>query len=144
MKIKTILLAEDNKFDAELTQKALAESNLANNLVTVSDGVEVLDYLRYEGKFKDREHGNPAVILLDIKMPRLDGIETLQVIRTDPKLKMIPVVILSSSREEQDLIRSYALGVNGYVVKPVDFKQFVEAVKSLGVFWVLINEQPPS
>jgi len=143
MKIKTILLAEDNKFDAELTQKALSEFNLGNNLVTVGDGVEVLDYLRCEGKYKDREAGNPAVILLDIKMPRLDGIETLQTIRTDPKFKMIPVVILSSSREEQDLIRSYSLGVNGYVVKPVDFKQFVEAVRTLGVFWVLINEQPP-
>lgn len=143
MLIKTILLAEDNKFDTELTLNALGEYNLANNVVTVADGVEVMDFLRREGRFKDREAGNPAVILLDIKMPRMDGIDTLQAIRSDPALKTIPVVMLTSSREEQDLMRSYSLGVNGYVVKPVDFKQFIEAVKYLGVFWVLINEQPP-
>ena len=144
MKIKTILLAEDNQFDAELTLKALGEYNLANNVVIVVDGVEVMDYLRQEGRFKDREAGNPAVILLDIKMPRMDGIDTLKAIRSDSSLKTIPVVMLTSSREEQDLMRSYSLGVNGYVVKPVDFKQFVESVKFLGVFWALINEQPPS
>jgi len=144
MLIKTILLAEDNKFDKELTLKALGEYNLANNVVAVADGVEVMDFLRREGRFKDREAGNPAVILLDIKMPRMDGIDTLQAIRADPALKTIPVVMLTTSREEQDLMRSYSLGVNGYVVKPVDFKQFIEAVKYLGVFWALINEQPPS
>ena len=144
MKIKTILLAEDNQFDAELTLKALGEYNLANNVVIVNDGVEVMNYLRQEDQYKERKPGNPAVILLDIKMPRMDGNDTLEAIRSDPRFKMIPVVMLTSSREEQDLLRSYSLGVNGYVVKPVDFKQFVEAVKYLGVFWVLINEQPSS
>ena len=144
MKIKTILLAEDNQFDAELTLKALGEYNLANNVVIVNDGVEVMNYLRQTDRFKGRKPGNPAIILLDIKMPRMDGLDTLEAIRLDPMFKLIPVIMLTSSREEQDLIRSYSLGVNGYVVKPVDFKQFVDAVKYLGVFWVLINEQPSS
>jgi CheY-like chemotaxis protein len=141
--LKTILLAEDNPNDVELTIAALTEQNLANRVVVVQDGVEVIEYLRYEGKYKQRKKENPAVLLLDIKMPRMDGIEVLQIIRTDPALKMIPVVMLTSSREEPDLKTCYHLGVNAYVVKPVDFKDFFEAVKRLGVFWALINELPP-
>ena len=141
--LKTILLAEDNPNDVELTLAALTEQNLANRVVVVNDGVEVVEYLRYKGKFELRKKGNPAVILLDIKMPRMDGIEVLQIIRNDPALKMIPVVMLTSSREEPDLKLCYELGVNAYVVKPVDFKDFFDAVKQLGVFWALINELPP-
>ena len=143
LSLKTILLAEDNPMDVELTLEALADHNLANNVITVNDGVETIEYLRREGKFKSRPEGLPAVLLLDIKMPRMDGIEVLQVIRNDPKLKFLPVVILSSSREEQDLMRSYELGVNAYVVKPVDFHDFIEAIKQVGVFWAIINELPP-
>jgi CheY-like chemotaxis protein len=141
--LKTILLAEDNPKDVELTLEAMAENNLANPMVAVRDGVEVIEYLRCEGKFSGRNDGNPAFILLDIKMPRMDGIEVLTIIRGDAKLKMIPVVILTSSREEQDLIRSYNLGVNAYVVKPVDFTEFIAAVKQIGVFWAILNEVPP-
>ena len=143
MELKTILYAEDNPKDVELTLEALTDHNLANNVIIVRDGVETLDYLKCEGKYKKRKPGNPAVLLLDIKMPRMDGIEVLQAIRSDPKFKKIPVVMLTSSREEQDLIKSYELGVNAYVVKPVDFKDFIEAVKHVGVFWALINEVPP-
>jgi CheY-like chemotaxis protein len=121
----------------------LSEDNLANHIITVKDGVEAMDYLRCEGKFKQRNRGNPAVLLLDIKMPRMDGIEVLKAIRSDSKLKMLPVVMLTSSREESDLINSYKLGVNAYVVKPVDFKNFMHAVKQTGVFWALLNELPP-
>ena len=126
MELKTILLAEDNPKDVELTLEAMAEYNLANHVVVVNDGVQALEYLRYQGKYKDRKKGSPAVILLDIKMPRMDGIEVLQAIRMDPVLKMLPVVMLTSSREEQDLLRTYSLGVNAYVVKPVNFKEFIE------------------
>jgi CheY-like chemotaxis protein len=140
--LKTILLAEDNPKDVELTLEALSDHNLVNNVIVVRDGVEALEYLRCEGKFKLRNPGNPAVILLDIKMPRMDGIEVLQVIRKDDKFKIIPVVMLTSSREEPDLKKCYELGVNAYVVKPVDFKNFIEAVKHLGVFWALLNELP--
>ena len=143
IELRTILLAEDNPKDVELTLEALTEHNLANRLTVVKDGVEVMEYLKREGKFKMRRPGNPAILLLDIKMPRMDGIEVLRTIRTDPALKMLPVVILTSSREEQDLIRSYELGVNAYVVKPVDFKEFMEAIKQVGVFWAVINELPP-
>ncbi|RPH32083.1 MAG: response regulator [Bacteroidales bacterium] len=142
--LKTILLAEDNPNDVELTLRALSEHNLANRVVTVKDGVEVMEYLKCEGKFKQRKKGNPAVILLDIKMPRMDGIEVLSSIRNEPAFRIIPVVILTSSREEPDLKRCYELGANAYVVKPVDFKDFFEAVKQLGVFWGLINELPPN
>jgi CheY-like chemotaxis protein len=142
-KLKTILLAEDNPKDVELTLEAMAENNLANHVVVVKDGVEALEYLRREGKYKLREAGNPAVILLDIKMPRMDGIEVLRTIRSDAALKRIPVVILTSSREEKDLINTYELGVNAYVVKPVSFQQFIEAVKQIGSFWAVINELPP-
>jgi len=142
MEIKTILLAEDNPKDVELTLEALNDFNLANKVEVVNDGVQALEYLRYEGKYKKRKQGSPAVVLLDIKMPRLDGIEVLKAIRNDPKLKFLPVVMLTSSREEQDLIQTYELGVNAYVVKPVDFKEFIEAVKLLGGFWALVNERP--
>jgi len=144
VEIRTILFAEDNPKDVELTLEALVDHNLANNVVVVRDGVETIEYLRCEGKYKKRKPGNPAVLLLDIKMPRMDGIEVLRTIRNDPKLKTLPVVMLTSSREEQDLIKSYELGVNAYVVKPVDFREFIEAVKQVGVFWAVINELPPS
>ncbi len=141
--LKTILLAEDNPQDVELTIEALNEHKLVNQVVEVNDGVEVMEYLNYEGRFKDREKGNPVVLLLDIKMPRMDGIEVLEAIRSNEKLKMLPVVVLSASREEPDLKKCYALGVNAYVVKPVDFKDFLEAVKHIGVFWAMLNEKPP-
>jgi CheY-like chemotaxis protein len=137
-----ILLAEDNPKDVELTKRALAKNNLANRLTVAHDGVEALEYLRREGAFADREPGDPAVVLLDIKMPRKDGLQVLREIRNDPALKRLPVVILTSSREEQDLITGYDLGVNAYVVKPVDFPSFIEAVTQLGVFWAVINERP--
>ena len=143
VEIRTILFAEDNPMDVELTLEALADHNLANNVIVVRDGVETLEYLRCEGKYKRRIPGNPAVLLLDIKMPRMDGLEVLKAIRGDDKLKTLPVVMLTSSREEQDMVRSYALGVNAYVVKPVDFKEFIEAVKQVVVFWAVINEVPP-
>ena len=141
--LRTILLAEDNPKDVELTLEALSEHNLANHVVVVKDGVEAMEYLRYEGNYKLRNQGNPAVLLLDIKMPRMNGIEVLKAVRNDDKLKTIPVVILTSSREESDLIKSYELGVNAYVVKPVNFKDFIEAIKQIGIFWALLNELPP-
>ena len=143
MELKEILLAEDNPKDVELTLKAMSKNKVANNVVVVNDGVEALEYLRCEGKFNGRITGPPAVVLLDIKMPRMDGLEVLQAIRKDPALKMLPVVMLTSSREEQDLIRSYELGVNAYVVKPVEFNEFIEAAKILGIFWAMLNEVPP-
>jgi CheY-like chemotaxis protein len=139
-KYKQILLAEDNPFDRELTITALEQNNLANKVITVNDGVEALDYLYKRGEFSNRLEGNPCVILLDIKMPRLDGIEVLKKIKSDPDLKVIPVVMLTSSREESDLVTSYNLGVNAYVVKPVDFKEFIDAIKSAGLFWAITNE----
>jgi CheY-like chemotaxis protein len=141
--LRTILLAEDNPKDVELTLEALSEHNLANQVVVVKDGVEALEFLRCQGNYKMRGKGVPVVLLMDLKMPRKDGLETLKEIRHDAALKMLPVVMLTSSREEQDLIRSYELGVNAYVVKPVDFKEFVEAVKQVGAFWAIINELPP-
>ncbi len=141
--LRKILLVEDDPKDVELTLEALAEYNLANRVTVVEDGVEAMEYLRYEGVYKLRKKEEPAVILLDIKMPRMDGIEVLEAIRGDDRLKRIPVVILTSSREEPDLKRSYDLGVNAYVVKPVNFKEFLDAVKQLGVFWAVLNELPP-
>jgi CheY-like chemotaxis protein len=138
-----ILLAEDNPNDVELTLEALAKHNLANHVTVARDGVDAMAYLRREGAFAARNGGDPAVLLLDIKMPRMDGIEVLRAIRADPALRRLPVVILTSSREEQDILASYDLGVNAYVVKPVDFESFMAAVESLGVFWALINESPP-
>lgn len=140
---KSILLVEDNVEDVELTLEALAEYNLANDVVIARDGAEALDYLYHRGSFKTRTPGNPAVILLDIKMPKVNGLEVLRTIKADEKLKMVPVVMLTSSREEPDLAESYKLGVNAYVVKPVNFQEFVKAVKQLGVFWALLNERPP-
>jgi CheY-like chemotaxis protein len=143
IKLKTILFVEDNPLDVELALEALSEYNLANIVVTVGDGAKALDYLCCEGEFKGRNSGNPAVILLDIKMPRMDGIETLEAIRNNDKLKHIPVVMLTSSREDPDLKRCYDLGANAYVVKPVNFREFMEAVKHIGIFWAVLNEQPP-
>jgi CheY-like chemotaxis protein len=144
MQIKKILLAEDNRNDVELTLEALTEINLANTVTVVRDGVETMEYLRCEGAYHGRDDGHPAVILLDIKMPRKDGLEVLAEIRADEKLRMIPVVLLTSSREEQDLIKGYKLGANAYVVKPVDFNNFTESIKQIGAFWALINELPPA
>jgi CheY-like chemotaxis protein len=138
-----ILIVEDDAKDVELTLTALEEYNLANEVVVTHDGQEALDYLHHRGKFSSRPDGNPAVLLLDLKLPKLDGLEVLQRIRSDEKLKAIPVVVLTSSHEEKDMVASYRLGVNAYVVKPVDFHEFVNAVKELGVFWAVINEPPP-
>ena len=137
---KKILVAEDNPKDAELMFLALKGYNL--DIVHVSDGAEVLDYLYSEGKFKDRQHENPIVIFLDLKMPKMDGLEVVKQIKTDENMKNIPVVMVTSSREEKDLVESYGLGVNAYVVKPVDFDEFIETIKQLGIFWTLINEAP--
>jgi len=142
--VPAILLAEDNPDDVELTIEALDRHHLANRVTVAHDGVEAMEYLRREGAFSERDPGDPVVILLDIKMPRKDGLEVLREIRGDSALRRLPVVILTSSRQEQDLITSYDLGVNAYVVKPVDFPSFIEAVEHLGVFWALINERPPS
>lgn len=140
--LKSILLAEDNPNDVELTLEALAENKIANPIVVVKDGVEALEYLRREGNYEHVSKGNPCMILLDIKMPRMDGIETLRAIRTDDKLKSIPTVILTSSREEKDIFNAYGLGVNAYVLKPVVFQKFIEAVKQIGSFWAVLNELP--
>jgi len=144
MKLKRILLVEDNENDAELTLEALSEHNLANGVDLVRDGVEALDYLNGTGRFAGSETGNLAVILLDLKLPKVDGLEVLRTIRSDPRLKYIPVVVLTSSREEKDVVESYRLGVNAYVVKPVNFTEFINAVKEIGAFWAIINEPPPA
>ena len=138
-----ILLVEDDPKDVELTLTALDEYNLANEVIVTSDGQEALDYLYCRGNFMKRSGENPAVLLLDLKLPKIDGLEVLQQVKSDEKLKMIPVVVLTSSHEEKDMIASYKLGVNAYVVKPVDFHEFVNAIKELGVFWAVINEPPP-
>lgn len=141
--IKRILLVEDDPKDVELTLTGLAEYNLANEVVVAHDGEEALDYLHRRGAYENRSNGNPAVVLLDLKLPKINGFEVLEKIRADESLKLLPVVVLTSSHEERDLVASYKLGVNAYVVKPVDFHQFVNAVKELGVFWAVINEPPP-
>jgi CheY-like chemotaxis protein len=141
--LKPILLVEDNPNDLELTLIALERSQLANEVIVVRDGAEALDYLHARGAYARREQGNPAVVLLDLKLPKVDGLEVLAEIRSGAALKSIPVVMLTSSREEQDLIRSYELGVNAYVVKPVDFQEFVRAIADLGIFWAVLNEPPP-
>jgi CheY-like chemotaxis protein len=138
-----ILLVEDDPKDVELTLTALDEYNLANEVVVASDGEQALDYLYYRGKFMRRAPENPAVMLLDLKLPKVDGLEVLKQIKADEKLRLIPVVVLTSSREERDMVTSYQLGVNAYVVKPVDFHEFVNAIKELGIFWAVINEPPP-
>ena len=142
-KLGRILMVEDDPKDVELTLAALEEYNLANEVVITRDGQQALDYLYCRGEFKARSPGTPAVILLDLKLPKVDGLEVLQQIKSDETLKMIPVVVLTSSSEEKDMMRSYTLGVNAYVVKPVDFHEFVNAVKELGAFWAVINEPPP-
>jgi CheY-like chemotaxis protein len=142
-KIKRILLVEDDSRDVELTLNALSEYNLTNEVVVVRDGVEALDYLYRRETFSSRPEGNPIVILLDLKLPRMDGIQLLKQLKSDEGMRLIPVVILTSSREDQDLEKCYKLGVNAYVVKPVRFTEFVEAVKKIGAFWALINEPPP-
>jgi CheY-like chemotaxis protein len=140
---KRILLAEDSAEDVELTLTALAEHKLANEVVVVGDGAEALDYLFRRGAHRDRENGNPAVILLDLKLPKLDGLKVLRQVREDEALRNVPVVMLTSSREESDIVESYRLRVNAYVVKPMDFAQFVAAVKQIGLFWAVVNEPPP-
>src|SRR6202166_203861 len=142
-KLGRILMVEDDARDVELTLTALEEYNLANEVVVVHDGAEALDYLYYRGPFQMRTGDNPAVMLLDLKLPLVDGLEVLKQIKSDEKLRMIPVVVLTSSKEETDMVASYKLGVNAYVVKPVDFHEFVNAIKELGVFWAVINEPPP-
>ncbi|HEV2610802.1 MAG TPA: response regulator [Noviherbaspirillum sp.] len=141
--LKPILLVEDNPNDLELTLIALEKSQLANEVVVVRDGAEALDYLSMQGVWAKRQEGNPAVLLLDLKLPKVDGLEVLRHIRSTPSLKSLPVVMLTSSKEEQDLLRSYELGVNAYVVKPVDFQEFVKAIADLGIFWAVLNEPPP-
>lgn len=140
---KRILLVDDSPRDIELALDALAEHNLAKEVVTLCDGEEALDYLYQRGAFAGRQPGNPVVILLDLKMPKLDGLEVLRQIKSDPQLKIIPVVMMTSSREEKDLVNSYQLGVNAYVVKPLSFQEFIEAMKSLSVFWAGLNQPPP-
>jgi two-component system response regulator len=138
-----ILLVEDSPRDAELVLEALEVNRLANEVVHVRDGAEALEYLHRRGAFAGRTSGHPAVVLLDLKMPRVDGLEVLRQIKSDPALKLIPVVVMTSSREERDVVNSYQLGVNAYVVKPVQFHDFVEAVKQVGAFWAVVNERPP-
>ena len=142
--LKQIVIAEDNANDVELTLAALRENHVVNEIVVVRDGAEALDYLCKRNRYADRMTGNPALLLLDLKMPKVDGIDVLRAVKSDPRLKSIPVVVLTSSREEQDLVRSYDLGVNAYVVKPVEFHDFVEAVKRVGGFWAMLNEPPPA
>jgi len=141
--LRKILLAEDSENDVELTLAALATHHVANEVVVVRDGEEALDYLHCRGAYATRHPDNPALVLLDLKMPRVDGLEVLRDVKGTPSLRTIPVVVLTSSREEQDLVRTYDLGVNAYVVKPVAFRDFMDAVKSLGQFWAVINEAPP-
>ena len=138
-----ILIVEDDPNDVELTLTALGEYNLANEVVVTRDGEEALDYLHCRGRYATRASDNPAVMLLDLKLPKVDGLEVLQQIKSDEKLRLIPVVVLTSSHEGSDMVASYRLGVNAYVVKPVDFHEFVNAVKELGAFWAVINEPPP-
>jgi CheY-like chemotaxis protein len=141
--LKPILLVEDNPKDLELTLVALEKTQLANEVITLRDGAEALDYLFRRGQYESRAEGNPAVILLDLKLPKVDGLQVLEQVRADASLRSVPVVMLTSSREEKDLIRSYNLGVNAYVVKPVGFREFIEAISDLGIFWAVLNEPPP-
>lgn len=140
--LKPILLVEDNPHDLELTLVALERTHLANEVIVVRDGVEALDYLLYRNDYADRDKGNPAVLLLDLQLPKIDGLEVLEAVRQSESLRSIPVVMLTTSREELDLNRAYHLGVNAYVVKPVKFKEFVDAIRGLGVFWAILNEPP--
>jgi CheY-like chemotaxis protein len=141
---KRILLAEDSPQDVEMTLAAMEEYHLANEVIVVNNGAEALDYLYARGNHANRPNGLPVVVLLDLKMPKVDGLEVLRQLKADPELRRIPVVMMTSSREEQDLVRSYDLGVNAYVVKPVDFQQFTDSVRKLSCFWALVNEPPPN
>ena len=141
--LRPILLAEDSPQDVELACVALKKNRLANEVVVARDGAEALDYLYRRGRFAERDAGHPSVVFLDLKMPKVDGLEVLRQMKSDESLRMIPVVMLTSSREESDLVKSYKLGVNAYVVKPVDFQNFVDAVQQTGRFWAVINELPP-
>ncbi|WP_375409886.1 response regulator [uncultured Methylobacterium sp.] len=141
--LKPILLVEDNPNDLELTLAALADSKLANDIVICRDGAEAIDYLYRKGEYEAREPRDPAVVLLDLKLPKVDGLQVLERIKGDPRTRAIPVVMLTSSREESDVVQSYNLGVNAFVVKPVGFKEFFDAIKDLGVFWAVLNEPPP-
>ncbi len=141
--LKPILLVEDDARDLELTLVALERSQLANEVVVVRDGAQALDYLTRQGEHADRAEGNPAVVLLDLKLPKVNGLEVLRTVRSTPELRSMPIVMLTSSHEESDVVASYDLGVNAYVVKPVDFKEFVAAIADLGVFWAVLNEPPP-
>ena len=141
--LQSILLAEDNPDDVELTLAGLTRLNLANDIVVARDGAEALDYLHCRGKFAARNNGNPAVVLLDLKMPKVDGLEVLREIKSNQNFKAIPVVIITSSTQENDLAQSYHLGVNAYVVKPVNYRDFISAVRQVGAFWAVVNEPPP-
>jgi CheY-like chemotaxis protein len=141
---KQILLVDDSPSDTELAIDALRQYHLGNEVISLRDGAEALDYLYRTGKFAGRATADPAIILLDLKMPKVDGLEVLRRIKGDPKMKIIPIVMMTSSREESDLVQSYQLGVNGYIVKPLNFHEFVEAIRVLGAFWVVLNEQPKS
>ncbi len=141
--LRPILLVEDNPRDLELTLAALAKCQLANEIVVARDGAEALDYLNRRNAYAERQPGDPAVVLLDLKLPKVDGLEVLEQVKTNPAQRQIPVVMLTSSREERDLLRSYELGVNAFVVKPVDFNAFFEAIQDLGMFWAILNEPPP-
>lgn len=140
---KIILLAEDDPNDVELVLDALKAHNIVNQIIVTRDGAECLDYLHRRGEFAERENGNPLLILLDLKMPKVDGFEVLRDVKSDPALKAIPVIVLTSSKQERDILTSYNLGVNAFVVKPVDFDQFMQVVRDLSLFWLLINEPPP-
>jgi CheY-like chemotaxis protein len=143
--MNVILLVEDNPDDVILTKRAFKKSNISNELVVVNDGVEAIDYLFGTGAFEGRDTTQqPAVVLLDLKLPRMDGLQVLEHIRNDDRTKLLPVVVLTSSKEQEDLIRSYSLGANSYIRKPVDFNQFVEAVQQLGLYWLVLNERPSS
>jgi CheY-like chemotaxis protein len=142
MELRRILLVEDSDNDAELILTALSQNNLANEVVVVRDGEEALDYLYRRGMFRLRMEGNPVVVLLDLKLPKIDGMEVLSQLKSDPLMRVVPIVVLTSSREEPDLRRCYELGVNAYVVKPVDFHEFVDAIKGVGLFWAVINQPP--
>ena len=141
--LKPIVLVEDNPKDLELTLVALGKTHLANEVIVLRDGAEALEYLTCAGSYRDRLKGNPAVVLLDLKLPKIDGLQVLEAIKGNPELQSIPVVMLTSSREERDLLQSYKLGVNAYVVKPVGFKEFLEVIQDLGIFWAVLNEPPP-
>jgi CheY-like chemotaxis protein len=141
--LKHILLVEDDPYDAELIITGLAENNLANSVVTVRDGEEALDYLRFHGKFTDRKGGDPVVVLLDLKLPKINGLEVLKQIKADEKLKCLRVVILTSSKEDRDVLEGYKLGANSYIVKPVDFHKFIDVIKLIGSYWAIVTEPLP-